>query len=166
MLRTKLLIPFALIALAVLSACTPQEIAAWSAWHRSDPQAATEYAQLPAIQEALQNPVPAERVESMPADLCGDAQAWRVGAGLPDHFDYLAFRESNCRNDVRTYCCYGIYQLYWSLISRDHRMVPKIAACGVDSLDDIYGETADRRRNNTCVAKALYDVAGYSPWST
>jgi hypothetical protein len=99
-------------------------------------------------------------------DLCGNAHELRAEYGLPPRFDYLVQRESMCHNDVRTYCCYGLYQLYWSLISVDHRMVPKIAACGVDSLDDIYGETLDRRRNNTCVAKALYDVAGYSPWGT
>lgn len=103
--------------------------------------------------------------EELPADLCAHAKTLRVQAGLPVRFDGLAFRESRCQNDVRTYCCYGIYQLYWGVISRDHRMMARIAACGVDTLADIYGETPVKRRNNTCVAKALYDVAGYSPWA-
>lgn len=103
--------------------------------------------------------------ESPPADLCASAHAMRAEVGLPVRFDALSWRESNCRNDVRTFCCYGIYQLYWSVISKDHRMGLRIAACGVDSLSDIYGETMVKRRANTCVAKALYDVAGYSPWA-
>lgn len=104
--------------------------------------------------------------ETLPADLCANAQALRVSQGLPARFDALAYRESRCQNNVRTYCCYGIYQIYWSLITRDHRMQESIAACGASTLSDIYGETPEKRRANTCVAKALFDVSGYGAWAT
>ena len=125
--------------------------------------AAVAYA--PAVRVNPPAPPPPLEQEVVPLTLCEDAHMLRVEFGLPDRFDYLAQRESKCHNDVRTYCCYGIYQLFYSVISRDHRMIGPIAACGVDSVDDIFGENAEKRRANTCVAKALYDAVGYSPWA-
>lgn len=112
-------------------------------------------------------PPPSTPVYDLPLDQdpCGNAHDLRVGFGLPERFDALAYRESRCLNNVRTYCCFGIYQLYWGKLSQDHRMIPLIAACGVETLLDIYGETPEKRANNTCVAKALFDVSGYGAWA-
>lgn len=126
---------------------------------RTDPPPSTAPTSLPVIDDLPQEP-------ALPEDPCANAQALRVDVGLPARFDALAYRESRCQNNVRTYCCYGIYQIYWSLITRDHRMQESIAACGASTLSDIYGETPQKRRANTCVAKALFDVSGYGAWAT
>lgn len=123
-------------------------------------------ASAPAVRVNPPAPPPPEVEPVVTLSLCEDAHLLRVNAGLPDRFDYLAQRESKCHNDVRTYCCFGIYQIYWSVVSRDHRMIPLIEACGVQYLSDIYGENPDARRGNTCVAAALYSVVGYQPWRT
>lgn len=49
---------------------------------------------------------------SAPADLegCEEMMSWyRQAAGLPEIFDSLGWRESNCRNEdeVKTWCCHG-----------------------------------------------------------
>jgi len=64
MLRTKLLIPIALVVLGALSACTPEEVSHWRAWHDVDPVAAEEFANLPEIQQAAQATQQAVRVEA------------------------------------------------------------------------------------------------------
>lgn len=98
-------------------------------------------------------------------DDCGQARFYRVQAGLPDVFDRLAWRESNCRNDVRTYCCYGIWQLYFTQHLADARMRPRYALCGIDSVSDYYGNDPSQKQKQACATKALYDVVGLSPWS-
>lgn len=97
--------------------------------------------------------------------LCGQAYRLRAEAGLPYRFDHLIWRESNCRNDVTssTGCCVGLLQLN-RVIWNDHRMVNRLADCGA-TWWNVRGTSEASKRRNVCAAKALFDVAGYSPWS-
>lgn len=98
---------------------------------------------------------------------CAEMTFHRQAVGLPEPFDGLGWREANCRNedDVRTYCCYGWWQLYPSMHSRDHRMIPKLKACGVRGYWDINSDTVTDKRRQACYAKALFDTVGYSAWA-
>lgn len=98
---------------------------------------------------------------------CAEMSWYRQQAGLPPVFDQLGWRESNCRNEdaVRTWCCYGWWQLYFNLHWSDPRMRPKMIACGVDSPDDYNSDNPDDKRRQACVAKALYDTVGIGAWS-
>ena len=93
---------------------------------------------------------------------------YRARAGLPARFDQLGWRESNCRNEdgVRTRCCVGWWQLNVSLHLQDSRLVSRYHACGVDSYTDVNSDNPDDKRRQACAAKALFDVVGYSAWST
>lgn len=99
---------------------------------------------------------------------CEEMAMYRASVGLPARFDQIGWRESNCRNEdgVHTSCCYGWWQLNVSLHLRDHRLAPRYAACGVDSYTDVNSDTPDDKRRQACAAKALFDVVGYSAWST
>lgn len=101
------------------------------------------------------------------ADACDEMSWYRQRVGLPAVFDSIGWRESRClnRDDVRTYCCYGWWQLYPSLHIRDHRMAPKMSACGVKSYADINSDTPEDKTRQACYAKALYDTVGLSAWA-
>jgi hypothetical protein len=98
---------------------------------------------------------------------CDEMAFYRVQAGLPDRFQALGWRESNCRNEdqVRTFCCHGYWQMYTSLHVRDHRLAPRMAACGVFSHHDLNSDDPLEKQRQACAAKALFDVVGYSAWS-
>ena len=100
-------------------------------------------------------------------DDCAEMNFYRVQAGLPDRFAALGWRESNCRNEdqVKTFCCHGYWQLYTSLHLRDHRLAPKMAACGVGSHHDLNSDDPLEKQRQACAAKALYDVVGLSAWA-
>jgi hypothetical protein len=97
---------------------------------------------------------------------CDEMSWYRQRAGLPARFDQLGWRESNCRQElgVHTSCCWGWLQLNVSLHLRDHRLVDRYHRCGVYSVSDANGP--DDKARHMCAAKALYDVVGYSAWST
>jgi hypothetical protein len=101
-------------------------------------------------------------------DNCAEMHWYRVDAGLPARFDALGWRESNCRNEdgVRTGCCYGYWQLWPALHMKDHRTASGYARCGVDSAQDINSDTPEDKKRQACAAKAVFDVVGYSAWST
>src|SRR5690606_34178970 len=73
---------------------------------------------------------------------CDEMNFYRVQFGLPDRFSSLGWRESNCRNEegVKTYCCYGYWQMYFSQHMKDHRMSAKYAACEIDEISDYNGD--------------------------
>lgn len=98
---------------------------------------------------------------------CDEMHWFRVHAGLPDRFDAIGYRESNCRNEdgVHTFCCHGFWQLYISLWIKDSRLGPKIRACGVSSYLDVNSDTYEDKLRQACSAKAAYDVSGYTPWA-
>lgn len=99
---------------------------------------------------------------------CAEMTFYRVQWGLPAQFDKIGWRESNCRNEdgVKTFCCYGYWQLYVSLFLKDHRMKSKMAACGVSSYVDINSDTPLDKQRQACVAAALYGVVGMTAWVT
>lgn len=91
---------------------------------------------------------------------CAEAQWYRINAGLPAKFDRLVVRESNCiqRDDVRTWCCYGWWQLYVSLHLADPKLGPRYALCGVSSAADVNSDTPLDKWRQACAAKAVNDV--------
>jgi hypothetical protein len=108
---------------------------------------------------------------------CDEMNFYRLQWGLPDQFSDqprsgsrsswgYGWRESNCRNeeDVRTYCCYGYWQLYFSQHMKDHRMGPRYAACGINEISDYNGDEPLDKQKQACAAAALYEVDGLSPW--
>lgn len=98
---------------------------------------------------------------------CQQMEWQRVNVGLPAHFWYLGNRESGkgvCDNTAvsNTGCCVGWWQLHrinWS----DKRMIPRFAACGA-TWQNVRGDTREAKARQACATKALFDVAGYSPW--
>lgn len=101
-----------------------------------------------------------------PADLsdCDEAQFYRVQFGLPARFDALTYRESRCRNDVHTSCCWGYVQLDVRLHLRDPRVAPGYADCGVGAISDVYGDNPLAKQKQMCAAAVLYSVVGFAPW--
>ena len=97
---------------------------------------------------------------------CDEMNFYRVQWGLPAKFSALGWRESNCRNEdgVRTYCCYGYWQLYTSLHLKDQRLRPKMEWCGVFSSNDLNSDNPLEKQKQACAARALFDVVGYSAW--
>ena len=73
---------------------------------------------------------------------------------LEDHALEIAWRESNYKANVRNYCCYGLFQIYWSVHSS------WLQAMGIGSADQLYDA-----ETNTRAAYALYQRAGgWGPW--
>ena len=99
---------------------------------------------------------------------CDEMRYYRAGVGLPVRFDAIGWRESNCRNEdgVRTSCCFGWWQLSVAVHLRDRRLAHRYHDCGVWSYDDVNSDTAADKLRQACAAKALFDVVGYSAWST
>ena len=76
----------------------------------------------------------------------------------PDHLEdkavAIAWRESNHRPEVRNYCCYGLFQIYWSV----HQSW--LPAMGITSSDQLFDAQTNAR-----AAYALYQRAGgWGPW--
>ena len=66
----------------------------------------------------------------------------------------IAWRESTHRSNVNNFCCYGLFQIYFSV----HRSW--LAGLGVDSADDLFDP-----RVNAIAAYTLYQRAGgWGPW--
>ena len=67
----------------------------------------------------------------------------------------IAWRESNHNPTVKNYCCYGLFQIYYSV----HKSW--LNAMGISSADMLYDP-----RTNALAAYALYQRAGgWGPWS-
>lgn len=98
---------------------------------------------------------------------CAEMSWYRQRAGLPARFDAIGWRESNCRNEdgVRTSCCHGWWQLNVGLHLRDHRLAGRYHHCGVHSYADVNSDTPGDKLRQSCAAKALYDVVGWSAWA-
>jgi peptidoglycan hydrolase-like protein with peptidoglycan-binding domain len=99
---------------------------------------------------------------------CDEMRFYRVQAGLPDVFDGLGWRESNCRNEdgVRTFCCYGYWQNYiTSHLSRQSAYrQPIIERCQVSGADDINSDVPLDKQRQACVTAVVYSISGLSPW--
>lgn len=121
--------------------------------------------------ETLPTPLPNTGIHGLPfapegLSNCDEMNFYRVQAGLPARFAVLGARESNCRNEdgVRTFCCYGYWQLYVSLHERSSVLGPLYRACGVYSAEDVNSDTPIDKQRMACATKALYDTNGYGPW--
>lgn len=72
----------------------------------------------------------------------------------------VIWRESNCRNDVSTWCCYGYFQVYADIwVGSESRR-----ECGVTSLWDYYAATPEARQRSACMARIVYDQQGPCAW--
>ena len=66
----------------------------------------------------------------------------------------VAWRESNYRPTAKNSCCYGVFQMYWSV----HRSW--LGTIGITSADQLYDPTLNAR-----AALALYERSGgWGPW--
>lgn len=98
---------------------------------------------------------------------CEEMEFYRVQAGLPDRFQSLGYRESNCRNEagVRTFCCYGYWQLYFTMHFADSQGWWAYVACEIDEVSDYNGDEPLDKQKQACAAKGIFDVVGYSAWA-
>lgn len=107
-------------------------------------------------------------VELNPDNLTGCAEMdwYRNYVGLPEVFNGLGWRESNCRNDVRTFCCYGYWQEYISLwlSTKSTYRDALVNRCGISGVGSIYGNSSKQKLAQSCAAKAVYDISGLGPW--
>lgn len=97
---------------------------------------------------------------------CDEFDFYRQQFGLPQRFQGIAWRESNCRNEesVHTSCCWGVLQLSVTLHLRSG-LADEYAACGVDSRDDMDSDTPIEWQRSVCAAAALFHQEGYAPWA-
>lgn len=98
---------------------------------------------------------------------CDEMNFYRQQWGLPEAFAGIGWRESNCRNEdgVRTTCCHGYWQMYTSLHLESAVLRPIMHKCEVFSHHDLNSDIPIEKQRQACAARALYDVAGTSPWS-
>jgi hypothetical protein len=117
-------------------------------------------------QETPTLPPPVEVFAPAGLDRCAEMSWYRARAGLPEVFDRIGRRESNCRNEdtVHTFCCYGWWQLWVSLHLADRRMAPGYHACGVFSAADVNSDTPGDKARQACATAVLYSVVGLSAW--
>jgi hypothetical protein len=90
---------------------------------------------------------------------CQEAQFYRIQAGLPTVFDRLAKAESQCQNDVNSWCCYGIWQIHKLWVSQ-------LKSCDIDSIDDYFGDNPLDKQRNACAARYVYNESGAGAWDT
>jgi len=97
---------------------------------------------------------------------CDEMSYYRQRVGLPIVFDSLGYRESNCRNDVNTYCCWGYLQVYISLWLSPKSTYREglINVCGIHGVSDIFGLSDKQKFANMCAVKIAYDISGLAPW--
>jgi hypothetical protein len=98
-------------------------------------------------------------------DNCAEMKFYRQQAGLPERFDSLGWRESNCRNEdgVHTGCCYGYWQLHKDHVRSGYARRWR-DECGITSLQDFNSDTPIDKQRQACGAFVLYDMSGYTPW--
>ncbi len=96
-----------------------------------------------------------------PADLRGCARMnfYLHQAGLPADFEWIGNAESNCRNDVSTFCCFGLFQIHELWINdRSAR------ECEVYAISDFYGSSELSKQKNACMATIVLDEQGICAW--
>lgn len=155
----------ALVTVGALSACTPQEIQNWVAWHEQDPVAAQEFASQPEVQASLATGEH-EVVEAYPSRGGCDGiydEMRRQGASdaVARRFAYvIAPRESGCSaqfvhdSDDWSYSRFGLNGLTAGLRAN------WMSWCGADVRSDTRNLSTDVR-----CALAAYHRMGWAPWS-
>jgi len=109
---------------------------------------------------------PVEQLNPQRLTGCDEMKWYREYVGLPAVFDGLGWRESNCKNNVRTYCCYGYWQEYiglWLSTKSSYRDA-LINVCGISGVSDIYGLSDKSKLGQACAAKVVYDISKLAPW--
>lgn len=96
---------------------------------------------------------------------CDEMAFYRIQAGLPERFQGIGWRESNCRNEdgVRTSCCHGYWQMHQQHFNGSGYVHGRW--CDAPSYTSVNSDTPYDKQRQACAAKALYDEAGLSPWS-
>jgi len=96
-----------------------------------------------------------------PDDLTGcDEMEWYADqAGLPDDFGWIGEAESNCRNDVSSWCCYGYWQIHTV-----HIGAGSLDECDVDEAADYFGTDPIARQRNACMARRVLRRQGVCAW--
>ena len=74
---------------------------------------------------------------------------------LEDEAVRIATRESNLNPTVRTYCCFGLFLIYWSV----HR--GWLSGLGVSAPSQLY----DPRVNATAAYTLYQRSGGWGPWA-
>lgn len=101
---------------------------------------------------------------------CEEMEFYRIQRGLPAYFGaerwQMGWKESNCRNNVSSFCCHGYWQLYVSLHLKDHRLAPLYKECGISSVSDVLGNEPIQKQKNACGAAAVLSVSGCQAWDT
>ncbi len=103
-------------------------------------------------------PAPTITTPSRPAAVPESAAAAIIREVWPDELEeralQIAWRESNHQSNVNNFCCYGLFQIYYSV----HRSW--LATIGVNSAQDLFDPRA-----NAIAAYTLYQRAGgWGPW--
>ena len=90
---------------------------------------------------------------------CGEMMYYARQFGLPNQFEGIGWRESNCRNEdgVHTSCCWG----YWQM----HQMHFPMPECSINSYRDMNSNDPFEKQKSACSAAQLYKEAGLSPWA-
>ena len=116
----------------------------------------------------LNPPAPAPVVTSAGPN-CEEMSEYRKAAGLPEQFDSIGKRESNCDNGVGNSCCYGWWANYLgSHLSRASAYRDRIMGeCGVTSSarSQIQGDSDAQKRAQACVTYVVWSISGMSPWA-
>lgn len=96
---------------------------------------------------------------------CDEMKFYRQQAGLPDVFDRLGWRESNCRNEdgVHTSCCFGYWQLHKDHVRSGYADRWR-RECGITSYADFNSDSPIEKQRQACGAFVLYDMSGLTPW--
>lgn len=122
------------------------------------------------VQETPTLPPPPAGLNGMPfapegLSDCDEMAFYRIQAGLPERFQGIGWRESNCRNEdgVRTSCCHG----YWQI----HRMHLNGSGyvygvwCDAYSYHEVNSDTPLDKQRQACAAKALLNEQGMGAWA-
>ena len=101
-------------------------------------------------------------------DACAEMNFYRVQMGLPEGWSDqprtgpkrwwgLGWRESNCRNDVKTFCCYGYWQIAWAnRNAHGYKTAGVFTNCGVRYLSDWFGSAPEQKQKSACIAANMY----------
>lgn len=100
---------------------------------------------------------------------CDEMSFYRAQWDLPEQFEQLGVRESNCRNDVTSSigCCVGYWQNYISshLSNQSAYRERIIEECQVTGRNDILGNAPLQKQKQACVTHVVYSISGLSPWA-
>jgi len=119
----------------------------WASLNAAIPTAATATVPAVRVNPPAPQPEPVGDVESIIRDVWPDE--------LEDRAVQIAWRESNHQPGVRNACCFGLFQIFWSV----HR--GWMADFGVTSSDQLF----DARTNAEMAYQLYLRAGGWGPWA-